>query len=411
MSPDAVSLRAWPYPYRAGLAICSDLDETPSADDYFEMVRFLNTSEETRFGPGIDLEVGNTIYFDMPPSQFSYWNGDDAARARVRELIRAGYVDCLHSFGDLATTRAHAGRALDELARHGCDLKVWIDHAVAPSNFGGDIMCGSGDVQGAAAYHADLTHAFGIRYVWRGRVTSVIGQDVDRQLAGIAGWEHPVASGLTLAKEAAKGLLARGGSPKYAPHKPNAVLWPSALRSGEPVMEFLRSNPSWAGISVHETADGLGEVLSESMLGRLAGRSGACVLYTHLGKIRGPERRLNDTTRRGLARLAAKAKAGEILVTTTRRLLDYCRVRKDASWTVAREEGATVLRLRVDATVGEGSDTRAAFDGLSFYVDDPSHTRVIANDVPVTCLRRNAPDETGRPSVSIPWQRLRLPSV
>src|SRR5258708_28717945 len=34
------------------------------------------------------------------------------------------------------STRAHAGRALDDLARHGCGVKVWIDHAVAPSNFG-----------------------------------------------------------------------------------------------------------------------------------------------------------------------------------------------------------------------------------------------------------------------------------
>jgi len=53
------------------------------------------------------------------------------------------------------------------LTRHGCDLEVWIDHAVAPSNFGADIMCGSGDVPGAKAYHSDLTCGFGIRYVWR----------------------------------------------------------------------------------------------------------------------------------------------------------------------------------------------------------------------------------------------------
>src|SRR2546430_6889020 len=108
------------------------------------MSRFLNTTERTALGTGVGLEAGNSIYFDMPAAQFSYWNATDGERARVRALIRAGYVDCLHSFGDLADTRAHAGRALDDLARHGCSLKVWIDHAVAPSNFGADIMHGSG---------------------------------------------------------------------------------------------------------------------------------------------------------------------------------------------------------------------------------------------------------------------------
>src|SRR5262245_38924678 len=95
-APVAVALRPWPYPYRAGLAICSDLDETPTAADYFEMTRFLNTADATRLGRGVNLEVGNTIYFDMPDSQFSYWNGDAAARARVRALIASGHIDCLH---------------------------------------------------------------------------------------------------------------------------------------------------------------------------------------------------------------------------------------------------------------------------------------------------------------------------
>jgi hypothetical protein len=410
-APAAVSLRRWPYPYRAALAICSDLDETPNADDYFEMVRFLNTRQQTRLGAGVDLEVGNTIYFDMPPSQFSYWNGDDGARARVRALVQSGHIDCLHSFGDLATTRAHAGRALDELARHGCGLKVWIDHAVAPSNFGGDIMRGFGDVEGSAVYHADLTLAFGIDYVWRGRVTSVIGQDAPRRLSGIVSLAHPLASGMTVAKEVAKGWLARGGSAKYAPHQSNVVLWRSQLRGGQPVLEFLRANPSWAGISVHETADGLGEVMGEHMLDRLADREAGCVLYTHLGKIRGRDRTLNDQTLRALDGLAEKSRSGQILVTTTRRLLDYCRVRRDVAWSVEHQHGAAVVRVTAPAAFGGLWPATSELDGLSFYVDDPARARIFVNETPVTGLQRNAPDETGRYSVSIPWRRLSLPQI
>ena len=75
-----VTLRAFPYPYKAALAVCSDLDETPTLDDYVEMSRFLNTYDSTRLGHGVGLEIGNSIYFDMPRDQFSYWNASEPGR-------------------------------------------------------------------------------------------------------------------------------------------------------------------------------------------------------------------------------------------------------------------------------------------------------------------------------------------
>src|SRR5687767_7355939 len=105
-------LRAFPYPYRSMLAICSDLDETPTAEVYYRLMEFLNTGRSTAFGPGVDLEIGNSLYFDMAPDQVAYWNTDDRGRAMFRSLIQSGHIDCLHSFGDLADTRQHAARAL-----------------------------------------------------------------------------------------------------------------------------------------------------------------------------------------------------------------------------------------------------------------------------------------------------------
>lgn len=91
-------------------------------------------------GRGVGLEVGNSIYFDMPPGHFSYWNADEGSREKIRALIRSGHIDCLHSFGDWATTRAHVERAWRELEKHDCHLRVWVDHSKAPTNFGPDIM-------------------------------------------------------------------------------------------------------------------------------------------------------------------------------------------------------------------------------------------------------------------------------
>ena len=96
-------------------------------------------------------------------------------------------------------------------------------------------------------------------------------------------------------------------------------------------------------------------------------------------------------------------------MTTTRRLLDYCRLRRDASWSVTEDQGATLVNVSAPPFRGRPWHATSAFDGLSFYVSDPARTRVTVNGQPVTRLQQNPKDETGRPSVSIPWRRLTLP--
>lgn len=409
--PGDVQLRRLPFPFRAMLAICSDLDNTVDRHVYLEIMRFLNTTETTAMGPGVGLEVGNSVYFDMPPNEFAYWNTDDAGREMVRTLIHSGHIDCLHSYGDLATTRRHAATALDDLARHGCYIEVWIDHRVAPSNFGPDIMRGSGDLRGSPVYHADLTCDFGVQYVWRGRITSIIGQDIPRQLGGLLNWRHPLASGRTLAKELAKGLLGRAGHAKYAMHGPNGVLRRTHLRDGRPVYEFLRVNPFWGGVENADTAAGLAQTLTPQSLGRLLAREGVCIFYTHLGKTAPPEEPFDAGTRRAFQMLAEQSRCGQLLVTTTRRLLGYCRVAREITFQTSCDPSG----LRIDvATNADGDRTAPAasdFDGLTFYVPEPERTTIRINGHNVPNLRPNRPDHTGRPSVSLPWPPLEFPSL
>jgi len=402
----AVQVRSLPFPYRAALAICSDLDLTPNRKVYGECSRYLNTTDATSMGRGLGLEVGNTIYFDMA-DQFAYWNTDDEGRDMVRALIRSGHIDCLHSYGDLATTRAHAERALEDLSRHGCRLEVWVDHAVAPTNFGADIMKGSGDVPGAAAYHADLTCAAGVKYVWRGRVTSVIGQNVPRSLAGIWRLSSPLRSGRTALKEAAKGIIGRGDS-RYSLHPANRIVRETTLRDGRPVYEFLRSNPHPHGVSVGDTARGIAEVLTPRMLQRLIDRGASTIIYTHLGKIRCEQEPFEAPTRAAFERLARLSHDGTILVTTTRRLLGYCVARERIEASMRRVDGMVRIDARVRPdTVGPLSP--ADLQGLTFYTADPARTRVFVDGQEVPRLQHNPADATGQRSVAIPWTRLEYP--
>lgn len=422
--PVPCALRRFPYPYRAMLAICSDLDETPDAAVYAQIMRYLNTTDDLGWGRGVGLEVGNTIYFDMPAGQFAYWNTDDAGRAMARDLIRSGHIDCLHSFGDLATTRSHAERALAELERLGLRIGVWVDHAVAATNFGADIMRGCGDVPGSAAYHADLTCRHGVQYVWRGRVTSVIGQDQPPSLRGIGDPRHPIASVRTLLKESMKGRRARLGDAKYAMHGDHALVRPCTLRDGTGVWEFMRCNPHWGGVSCGDTASGMAESLTARFLDRLVEREGICVLYTHLGKIRDRQEPFEGPTRRAFERLAEYARRQKILVTTTRRLLGYRQAREHVHAEAVRLPNG----LRIDLTPSDAQGPRLApadLQGLTVYLDpagaqwDELRSEIAlrcgtaplcrVNGMDVPQVRVNPPDETGRASVSIPWQKLEFP--
>jgi hypothetical protein len=376
---------------------------------YLKIARFLNTTETTSMGPGAGLEAGNTIYFDTPADRFAYWNTDDCGREMICALIRSGHIDCLHSYGDLATTREHAGRALDELSKRDCRLEVWIDHAVAPTNFGADIMRGQGDVPGAPAYHADLTCAHGVCYVWRGRVTSVIGQDVPRSLGGVFDAAHALAASRTLLKEAIKGTLGRRGSEKYRMHAANDLLRRARLRDGSDVIEFVRCNPHWGGVSSGETARGLGEVLSAAFLERLVEREGACILYTHLGKGRDRHEPLPGPTREALHRLARFQREGRILVTTTRRLLGYRRAVRETKVSFVMEGDHLRVRIRTDHPAAPSSSAVADWNGLTVDVPDHRTASLEWNGTSVTSFTRNPPDSRAGASVSLPWPRLEFP--
>lgn len=396
-----VSLRRLPFPFRAMLAICSDLDGTPDGHVYFSMMKYLNTRENTKFGPGLGIEVGNTIYFDVAPPQFCYWNTSDVGRAMARQLIRSGHIDCLHSFGTRATTRRDAARALEELEKHNCRLKVWVDHARVQTNLGSDVTAGSGDIVGSPAYHADLTTSYGVGYIWRGRVTSIIGQDVRRSLCGIADKNHPLISCKTVFKECIKGLPF---IPRFALHQTNKLTIETQLRSGHRVHEFMRSNPHWGGVSAGATADGIPDVLTAKTLNRLLLREGSCILYTHLGRAIDPHHPFSPRVKAALSLLSEYSSERKILVTTTRRLLDYNLAIQNLQISISPSE--QISRIDI-STRGE----EVPLNGVTMYVRDSSHVTVYVDGDEVHNLQRNPPDHTGQASISLPWQKLEFPQL
>ncbi|MEZ5597653.1 MAG: hypothetical protein R3E84_14905 [Pseudomonadales bacterium] len=387
-------LRTFPYPYRAMLAICSDLDDTPDLATYLTISRYLNTTEMTAIGTGLGLETGNTIYFHMAPGEFSYWNTDEAGRDALHALMRSGHIDCFHSYGDLAVRREQAGVCLEALAANDCHPTIWVDHAVAPTNFGPDIMFGRGDIAGDPAYHADLTLAAGVRYVWTGRVTSCLGQEVTYSpWTGLARRPDTRAA-LNTAKDIAKTLRGTLGDAKYSMHAGNRLTRCVTLRDGSRATEFIRCNPHPYGVSVGDHAAGIHEVLTREALSRLVTRQGYCILYTHLGKHVTPGKIFTDAAMAAFEALADEQGRGNLLVTTTTRLLDYHQMRRK----IVISQNAPFLDVESHGQT---------LDGMTIY-DVPEGT-VLRIDGKPSLYLSNPPDHLGRTSISLPFRRLTYP--
>ena len=77
LTSDEVTLRKFPYPYQAGLAISTDNHGTSAAQNFVDLHTLLNSTTGTKFGPGLGLEVANSFWFFSadPEISFTYFEG------------------------------------------------------------------------------------------------------------------------------------------------------------------------------------------------------------------------------------------------------------------------------------------------------------------------------------------------
>jgi len=207
-----VALRKFPYPYRAAIAICSDIDNTESLEKFLEIQKFLDTREMTSMGEGVGLEIGNSFFFYEPPDgAISYFLSGPPVRETIISFIKSDQIDVMHSYGKKSDfTREDAIRSLVELKKNNCNIDVWVDHDKSKSNFGDDVTFGLGDHPDSKAYHADLTLNYGIKFVWLGRVTMIVGQSDAITLetfTSIFDSDHPLYSLINISKEIAKNAM------------------------------------------------------------------------------------------------------------------------------------------------------------------------------------------------------------
>lgn len=411
-----VAIRKFPYPYKAALSISNDPDNVETLEEFLEIHRFLNTTTMTSLGEGVGLEVGSGFLFYEPPeSAISYFSGDHKVASTIIRFIKAGYIDFLHSYGKKYNfTRRDAIAALKELTANQSKVDVWIDHTRSIDNLGDYRTFGEGDHPDSTAYHADLTLSHGIKFVWLGRVTMVIGQSVPidlRTYTNIFDPEHSYLSIVNIGKEIAKNVIAMFGSKKYAIHSDNDLLKISTLDDGQKVYEFIRFDNYWKGVGEGANAKGLAYSISKRTIERLKKNGGYMIVYTHLGKNADSPQYIPKETRKALRNLAYEYQTGNIYVTNTSKLLNYYVRHKYLNWTYESQDEEITIRIHgvKDPIYGESIPNLKDLQGITFYVPDNEKTRVLLDGKEIENIQRNPHDYTGRASVTIPMQFLNYP--
>ncbi|NPV27437.1 MAG: hypothetical protein HPY81_08355 [Firmicutes bacterium] len=393
-----VELRKFPYPYKAMLAISSDIDGS-TLEEFEEIHRYLNTKSMTSMGEGLGLDVADSFWMyvatDKPgyidqkghtfADQMSYFYGTDWRKkkdaAAIIKYYRAGWIDSIHTYGDFIRmdnspgpfSRTMAQEALKELKANGIKVEVWIDHG-NQSNIQNFVLSNrptmkymQGDnPECRQYYHTDLLADYGIRFGW-GPCMNTIGRDT--------------------------------------------MLYPRKLRDGRKIWAFYRYTDAgtdakgktrWLWNPMY-----LAEQLKPEKLAELKAKGQYAIVAQHLGaNIDWPI--FWESARAALRNLADEYYRGEILVTRTSRLLKYNLAQQYVKYQVVQTEQGKEIHIEKidDPLFGPFVPSLDEVRGLTFYVDDDlarvsvwlGNERIGPDD-----LQFNPADSTGRKSVSIRW--------
>ncbi len=400
-----ITLRPFPFPYRAALAIASDIDVCTPAT-FLAVHRFLNGE--------LGLPVADSCFgVGQEPGQLAYFLADGRTPAPTAPLleaaIRDGLIDSLHSWGDFNEAppepkflRHLALTFTEHLQRAGLSLKIWINHG-SPANrqnfFTRTQSEFVGDDPASPWYTADLAKALGVQFYWGMELTPW-------PLSIQAPWTRPahwLRVGGNSLKNLAKMFLGRRSQQRRRDQITSLAV-PLTLRDGWPVWAFSRFNRHPQGLWGRPNRHTLKYALAPAVLGQLVQEAGFLILYTHLGMPRSdPGPLFLAPDRQALEFLADMYHHGVIWVATTARLLTYRQVQQTLRWDVLRQGDQLGIHLHTvaDPLRSLRQPTVEEVAGLSFYTDRATATKLFL-DGRELATRPMPPDHTGRGGLMIP---------
>ena len=404
-----VKVRKFPYPFKCAFSISSDIDNASSLDSFVQFMDFLNSENQTIYGPGLGLEVGNSFWFfnGSKSFQLSYFEGlthkETLLAPIIRTYLQSKHIDTLHSWGNFdkgGFKRSYANKGMEVLNKYNFDVPVWVNHGINPNYQKiGDYPNMYGDDPNHSCYHSDLLLESGFEYVWTGKATHIIGQDGKNNFS--------IFTKSIIQRLFKKIKYQNVKDPIY--DDDNTLLRPLILRDGNEIWEFTRFINSWGNageLDLNEFAD----QIKIQNLKRLIKNEGFMILYTHFNE--NLFKSIPKNLYCNLMALKQMVSSKDILMGTTSRILKYWEISNYVSYEVQDLQDKIIITINEDihCPVGVKSIKSFHLSGLTFYINVSKPCRIIfKNKLCKTIV--NPADETGQKSVSIPWEKLEYPKV
>lgn len=362
-----VSLRKFPFPYKAMLAISSDIDSTNISSFRYIHEFFKNSELRLNFSDSIWVTALDSsrdrqlAFIESRTNKLTpYWK-------ELKYYLNKGWIDSLHTYGNFSDSenlkdgfsRDIAENCRDFLVKNGIKFDVWINHGDEGNVQNvGKFSYMLGDTPGSYAYHSDLFNDLGIKYIWDPKNRTKFGHD-----SMLNEW------------------VLNDGQKIWAFNRYHAI---SVNESNESYL-IKRKCKFW-GKGEHKEGvlwqpDLLDLQLSKENLDSLVESQQFSIVTQHLGNIKHTGGVFSSKAQEALKRLSDYSKE-KIRVVSTSTLLNYNRARDYLKYSVADLNGITVIDILSidDPVLGvEEAPSLEQLSGITFYCLNAKSTFISVN--------------------------------
>lgn len=356
------NVRSYPFPASAWLTLSSDPDNT-RWPDWQELNAIIFEELGLPFADSVFIKSYNEILKDQ------------VDLTDHPEILSRHAHDTLHTWGDYLWAgargfhRPDAEAALRKIKELGFTPRIWIDHSYFQGNmlhvsrYGSmpTIADRSGHIYPNPAYTLDLVKEAGVRYLWDGTITPVLGQD-----RPMSSWQlHRAREQSTTRVAMRRGQeVLRSWLGDERPRYHNEAHHAHRFPDGQVFRVFQRYG-HWDDADI----DGLAKTMAPGKIDELMAIGGTCIAYTHLGKRhsgRPPsDKHVPAPTVAALRHVRDRWKEGRLEVSSTSRMLDYLvlrdaiRVNMASNTVEFRPDGITFQSLHPSDLTGQRFTVRS----------------------------------------------------